>query len=67
MESFKKNASYIRQNNVHALPLKWKISVISLVEAACIFLIILIATVQISMGCKTQENQATSTKHLNLY
>ena len=38
------------------LSLKCKISGIWLVKIACMFLISLIATVQISMECKTQEN-----------
>ena len=38
------------------LSLKCKISAVWLVETACIFLIFLIPTVQISMECKTQEN-----------
>ena len=38
------------------LSLKCKITAIWLVETACIFLIFLIATVQISMECETQES-----------
>ena len=38
------------------LSLKCKISAIWLVETACIFLIFLIATVQISMDCEMQES-----------
>ena len=44
-----------------------KISAIRLVETACVFMIFLIATVQISMACETQESKAGYTKHLNLY
>ena len=50
-----------------ALSLKCKISAIWLVEKACMYLIFLIATVQMSMECNTQESSAGSTKHLNLY
>ena len=49
------------------LSLKYKIPAIWLVETACIFLIFLIATVQTSMECETQESEAGHTKHLNLY
>ena len=38
------------------LLLKCKISTISLVEKACIFVIFLTATVEISMECETQES-----------
>ena len=38
------------------LTLKWKISAIWLVETVCIFLIVLIASVEISMECETQES-----------
>ena len=46
------------------LSLKCKISAIWLGETVCIFLIFLIATVQVSMECETQENEVY--KHLNL-
>ena len=36
-------------------------------QTACIFLIFLIATVQISAECETQESEAGYTKHLTLY
>ena len=36
-------------------------------EKACILMIFLITTVQISMECQTQEREAKYTKHLNLY
>ena len=49
------------------LSLKCKISAIWLVETTCILLIFLTATVQISMECETQENEAEYTKHLNLH
>ena len=49
------------------LLLKCKISEIWLVETACMFQIILIATVQISMEYETQESEAGHTKHLNSY
>ena len=49
------------------LSLKCKISAVRLVGTACIFLIFLIATVQISMECETQESEAGYTKKLNLY
>ena len=49
------------------LSLKCKISAVWLVETACIFLIFLIATVQISIECETQENEPGYTKHLKLY
>ena len=38
-----------------------------LVETTFIFLIFLIATMQISMECETQVREAEYTKHLNLY
>ena len=38
-----------------------------MVGTAYIFLIFLIATVQISMECETQENEAGYTKKLKLY
>ena len=40
---------------LYALSFKWKISAIWLVETASIFLIFLIATVQISLECEMQE------------
>ena len=43
---------------MNTLSLKCKISVIWLIETAFIFLIFLIATVQISMECETQERYA---------
>ena len=49
------------------LSLKCKISAIWLVEKECIFLIFLIATVQISMKCEKQESKTGLKKHLNLY
>ena len=49
-----------------AFSLKYKISVIWLVEAAFIFLILLTATVQISMECETQESYTWYAEHLNL-
>ena len=49
------------------LLLKCKISATWLVETACIFLIFLIATLQISMDCETQESQAGYTQHLRLH
>ena len=49
------------------LSLKFKIFTIWLVETACIFLIFLIAIVQLSMKCGTQESQTGCTKQLNLY
>ena len=45
----------------------YKSFVIWLVETACILLIFLIAAVQISVDCETQESQAGYTKHLNLH
>ena len=45
---------------------KCKISAIWLVETASIFLIFLIATVQMWMGCETQEYEGRYTKHLNV-
>ena len=48
------------------LSLKCKISAIRLVEKACIFLVLLIATIQIPMECKTQESKVGYTKPLNL-
>ena len=50
-----------------ALLSKCKISAIWLVETAHIFLICLIAAVQISMTYETQESEVGYTKHLNLY
>ena len=41
-----------------------KISPVWLVEKACIFLFF-IATVQISMDCKSQESETGYAKHLN--
>ena len=49
------------------LSLKCKISAIWLVERACMFVILLIDTVQISKGFKTQKSDAGYAKHLNLY
>ena len=40
--------------------------VIWLIERACIFLILLIATVHILMACETQESEAGYAKHWNL-
>ena len=63
-------AELVRERNIfqyRILSLKYKISAIWLVETVCIFLIFLIATVQISMECETQESEAGYTKHLNLY
>ena len=42
-------------------------SAIWLVKTALILVIFLIATVQMSMECETQENYAGYTKHLNLH
>ena len=42
----------------YLLSLKCKISVFWLVKTACIFLVFLIATMQISMECETQESLA---------
>ena len=47
-----KNTQHISET----LSLKYKISAIWLVETASMFLIFLIATVQISMECETQES-----------
>ena len=49
------------------LSLKCKISIIWLVETLCIFLMFLITTVQMSMGCEMQESKAGYTEHWNLY
>ena len=51
---------------LHLLPLslKCKISAIWLVETACIFLIFLIATVQISMECETYICRYNINQHL---
>ena len=40
-------------------------SIVWLVETACIFLIFLLGTVQISMECETQDSQAGYTRYLN--
>ena len=50
----------------YKLSLRWKISAIWLVEAACIFLILLFVTVQISVEYETLESEVWYTKHLNL-
>ena len=55
------------QQKYDLLSLNCKISAIWLVETACIFLIFLIATVQISVECETQESEAGYTKNLNLH
>ena len=60
------NYLYINCNIICTLSLKCKISAILLVETAFIFLIFLIATVQISMECETQECEVGHTKHLDL-
>ena len=49
------------------LLLKCKISEILLFKTACIFLIFLITTMQISMECETQESQAGYIKHFSLH
>ena len=49
------------------LSLKCKIFTIWLVETACVLMIFLITTVQISIECETQKREAKYTKHLNLY
>ena len=54
----------IRQYNLK-LSLNCKIPAIWLVDRACKFLMFLIATVQISMECETQESKARCAKHLN--
>ena len=42
----------MREEEQQVLPLKCKVSSIWLVETVCIFLIVLIATVQISVECE---------------
>ena len=50
------NLWVIKEKDYYYLSLKCKISAVWLVETACIFLIFLIATVQMSMKCETQES-----------